>query len=111
MGTKQKIWQLDPWDDSSTFLALREKEVVVAASNSAFLQVTGKGISLYGGTPSNVTLGTLSPAYVSFVRDTPWPMSMLASFYAPPRQLPNVAMFENLPTLAKAAMALTALVG
>lgn len=111
MSVNQKIWQLDPWDDEGTsFIALRQKEVVIGASNTSFLQVTEDGISLYGGSPSTVSLGTLSPSYCSFVRDTPFPLTLMASFYAPPKQLPNPALFENLPAIAEMAMMCSALV-
>tara|TARA_Y100000034_G_scaffold135544_1_gene207924 strand:+ start:2553 stop:2897 length:345 start_codon:yes stop_codon:yes gene_type:complete len=111
MSVPQKIWQLDPWDEEGTsHVTLRQKEVIVGASSTSFLHVNEDGISLYGGSPSRITLGTLSPSYCSFVVDMPWPATLLASFYAPPKQMPNPALFENLATMAMAASALTALI-
>lgn len=75
------------------------------AGNFAYLSITPDGLTLSGGAPSRIIFNTLSPIYGSIVRDTPFPLTLLPSALAPPKQIPAIPLASLLPEIQSLAQA------
>jgi hypothetical protein len=89
---------------------LAADEVRIGCGNFSYLSVGEDGVTIAGGVPSRINLNTLSPIYASFVRDTPFPLSLLPSMLAPPKQLPAIPLGPYLPVIARTAALCSAFV-
>lgn len=105
---KAKIWKLYYHPDVKAAVNIFEDEVRVQGDSKTFLSVTEDGIVLSAGLPSKISIGSISPVYGGMARDTPWPMTLMASTASPPKQLPNIplgAMLNLLKNIGALAVA------
>lgn len=103
-----KIFKLFYHPDVKANISVFEDEIRIGGGDKTFVSVSEAGITLQGGLPSKISLGSIAPVYGGMVQDTPFPLSIIGGPTSPPTQIPKIPLepilnlLENIGNLLKA---------
>jgi hypothetical protein len=106
-----KIFKLFYHPDVKANISIFQDEIRIGGSDKTFVAVSEAGITLQGGLPSKVSLGSMSPIYGGMVQNTIFPLSLIGGPTGPPSQLPKIplepilGLLEMIGTLVKGMVA------
>lgn len=106
-----KYWKYKYNKEAKAYSVVSNDEIRIGAGQKSYVSVTEDGVVIAGGMPSKVMFNTMSPIYASFVRDTPYPLSMIPGPMSPPKQLPNIPLETILPVIKDIASMASAMAG